>query len=135
MKGDDIAEKLLAVAKAAIALTDGMPRTAAGRHVAGQLLQCATSCGANYEEARGAESRADFVHKLAISRKEAQETRFWVRLCFATKLANAAKFPGLEGEIESVCRILGKSVATARKRAKVKRSLPVDDDSCAVRSW
>jgi four helix bundle protein len=55
-------------------------RTATGREIAGQLLRSGTSSGANYEEARGAQSRADFLHKLQIVLKELRESLFWLRL-------------------------------------------------------
>lgn len=73
MKGDDIAERLVRLATGVVKLIDALPDTPAARHVAGQLLRSATSPGANYEEARGAESRRDFLHKLGIALKEIQE--------------------------------------------------------------
>ncbi len=45
-----------------------------------QLVRSGTSVGANYMEADAAESRKDFVHKMAISRKEAKETLHWIRM-------------------------------------------------------
>jgi four helix bundle protein len=56
-----------------------LPR-AAVRELACQLIRSGTSVGANIEEATGAESRRDFRSKLAISRKEAREARFWLRV-------------------------------------------------------
>ena len=76
MKGDDIAARLVALAVRVVKIVDALPDTLAGRHVAGQLLRSGTSPGANYEEARGAESRRDFVHKVGIALKELQETRY-----------------------------------------------------------
>ena len=78
MKGDDIAARLVALAVTVVEIVDALPDTLAGRHVAGQLLRSGTSPSANYEEARGAESRRDFLHKLGIALKELQETRYWV---------------------------------------------------------
>ncbi|HEX7859279.1 MAG TPA: four helix bundle protein [Verrucomicrobiae bacterium] len=45
-----------------------------------QMLRAATSIGANVEEALGGQSRADFVSKMSIARKEARETSYWLRL-------------------------------------------------------
>ena len=45
-----------------------------------QLIRSATSIGANYMEADGAESSKDFYHKIAICKKEAKETRHWLRM-------------------------------------------------------
>lgn len=119
MKGDDIAARLLAAAVSGIRLADALPRTPAGRHLAGQLLRSVTACGANYEEARGAESRRDFIHKLAITHKEAHEARYWVRLAVAAQLLEPpALVPELLQQLDSICRILGKSIGTARTRGE-----------------
>jgi len=67
MKGDDIAARLVALAVRVVKIVDALPDTLAGRHVAGQVLRSGTSPGANYEEARGAESRRDFLHKVGIA--------------------------------------------------------------------
>lgn len=47
----------------------------------GQLLKSGTSIGANVREAQSCESRADFIHKLKIAHKEAEETEYWFMLC------------------------------------------------------
>ena len=49
--------------------------------IARQLLKSGTSIGANVREAQNAESKADFIHKLKISAKEADETEYWLTLC------------------------------------------------------
>ncbi|MBU1017883.1 four helix bundle protein [Patescibacteria group bacterium] len=49
-----------------------------------QLLKSSTSIGANYREANGAEPKRDFKHKIAICKKEAKETQYWLRLLFGT---------------------------------------------------
>ncbi len=57
-----------------------MPRGAVVRELARQLLRSGTSIGANVEEAQAAQSKADFRAKVAISRKEARESAYWLRL-------------------------------------------------------
>jgi four helix bundle protein len=54
-----------------------------------QLLRSGTSIGANIEEAIGAQSKADFIPKLSIAYKEARETKYWLRLLFATEYLNS----------------------------------------------
>lgn len=49
--------------------------------IAKQLLRCGTSIGANIWEAQNAESKADFIHKMKISAKESEETKYWLLLC------------------------------------------------------
>lgn len=58
-----------------------------------QLVRAATSVGANYCEANDALSKKDFYHRIGISRKEAKETRYWLRMLYAL-------FPNLKDEIE-----------------------------------
>lgn len=50
------------------------------RHLAGQLLRCATSVGANLEEADAGHTKPDFRNKVSTSRKECREARYWFRL-------------------------------------------------------
>ncbi|NOY51837.1 MAG: four helix bundle protein [Chlorobi bacterium] len=53
--------------------------------IAKQILKSGTSIGANIREAQSAESKADFIHKLKISDKEAEETAYWLQLCKLSK--------------------------------------------------
>src|SRR3989339_2080033 len=59
---------------------DKLPKTVAGAVIAKQVIRSGTSIGANMEEADGAASKKDFINKVIISRKEARETRYWLRL-------------------------------------------------------
>ena len=71
---DALQDRLVELAAKIIELAGRLPKTLAGRHVAAQMLRSGTSPAANYGEARGAESRADFVHKLRVVVKELNET-------------------------------------------------------------
>src|SRR5207302_1437447 len=95
-------------------LVQALPKNVAGRHVGGQVLRCGTSVGSNYEEARGAESRADFVHKLAVSWKEVRESWFWLRLIHRAALVKPDLVENLIQEANELSAILAKSLATAR---------------------
>ena len=64
------------------------------RHVSSQLLRCSTSIGSNAEEAQEGQSKADFIAKLAVSRKEAREAAWWLRLAVNTGLATRKKWNG-----------------------------------------
>jgi four helix bundle protein len=79
-KADELEERLINFAVRIIKLSASLPRTPAGKHIAAQILRSATSPAPNYGEARGAESRADFVHKLGIVVKELNETSIWLRI-------------------------------------------------------
>lgn len=65
-RADILEERLIDFAVRVVRLSAALPKTAAGKHIAGQIMRSGTSAAPNYGEARGAESQADFVHKLAI---------------------------------------------------------------------
>jgi four helix bundle protein len=110
----DLVDRLLEYAARVIRLCESPPQTRAGNHVAGQFLRCGTSPLANHAEAQGAESRRDFVHKLAICLKEIKECRRWLRLVQRIPLvAPPAKLDDLAHETEELIRIFASSVRTA----------------------
>jgi four helix bundle protein len=127
MKGDDIAARLVALAVAIVKVVDALPDTLAGRHVAGQLLRSGTSPGANYEEARGAESTRDFVHKLGITLKELQESRYWIRVISGASLVPNGILKDVLPEIDELCRIIGSSKRTAATSRKAREGCEVAD--------
>jgi four helix bundle protein len=89
-----------------------------GRHVAVQILQSGTSVGAHYEEARGAESKADVAHKLRLALKECRETRYWLKVVQRGRLL-PGDFPAdLLAEADELCAILGQSILTTKRRGK-----------------
>src|ERR1041384_6207426 len=112
MKGDDLSDRLLDFAVRIIRLVNALPRTPVGRHVGGQLVRAGTSAGSHYEEARGAESRADFIHKLAISWKETRESLWWLRLIHRAQLLKPALVEDLVQEAQELTAILGQSLKT-----------------------
>ena len=65
-QADTLEERLIDFAVRIIKLSASLPQTSAGRHISGQILRSGTSPAPNYGEARGAESHADFVHKLRL---------------------------------------------------------------------
>jgi len=96
---DALQERLVLFAVKIIDLVAYLPKTSAGRHVAGQVLRSGTSPAPNYAEARGAESRADFVHKLRIAVKELNETGIWLLIILKARMASDALVTCLvEGE-------------------------------------
>ncbi len=83
-----------------------------------QLERCGPAGGANYEEARGAESPADFVHKVRIALKEVRETRYWLKLILRAGLLDRPHpLPALIDEAGELIAILTASASTARRRA------------------
>ena len=76
----DLEDRLLNYAAEVIRLTERLPHSRAGNHVAGQLLRSGTSALPNHGEAQAAESRDDFIHKMSICLKELRESRRCLRL-------------------------------------------------------
>ncbi len=85
-KADELEERLIDFAVRIIWLSAALPKTPAGKHIAGQILRSGTSPAPNYGEARGAESHADFVHKLGVVLKELNETSIWLRVIDRSQL-------------------------------------------------
>ena len=116
-RGDNIAGRLRKLAIGVLQVTAQLPETPAGKHVSRQLLRAGTSGGANYEEARSAESRADFIHKVAVAVKEVRETQYWLLII---RDANLLSDPALEqyiDESDEIISILTKSRKTAGAKA------------------
>jgi four helix bundle protein len=80
----EIRERTFQFAVRVTKLVRQMPRTLDTVEIGRQLIRSGTSVGANVEEAHDAESQRDFVHKMSIARKEARESRYWLRLTQAS---------------------------------------------------
>ena len=116
MKGDDIANRLLDFSVQVLHLTCCMAKTPQGRHVAKQLIRSGTAVGAHYHEARGAESRADFVHKIKIAAKEMRESNYWLRLIQRAQLAKTLDLSTAIDEAGQLVAILTASAKTAGRQ-------------------
>jgi four helix bundle protein len=122
MTNEEPEDRFLEFAAGVGTLVEALPDTRVGRHAAGQLIACGTSPAPNYEEACAAESRRDFVHKVLIALKELRETRFWLRFVERTRLATPAQVDPLLNECGQLCRILGKSAATAKRNMESEKA-------------
>ena len=119
-RADKLEERLIDFAVRVIHLSARLPKTPAGRHVAGQILRCGTSPAPNYSEARAAESHADFVHKLRVVLKEFNETFVWLRMIGKSELINPVLLADIIDENSQLCRIVTSSVSTAKARSVVQ---------------
>lgn len=115
-RGDILTERLLDFTVQIIKLVNSLPKTIVGRHIGGQILRSGTSPGSNYEEARGAESRADFIHKLGVVLKELKETRFWLKVIYRTRILSSQHVEPLIKECDELCAVVAKSIITARTK-------------------
>ena len=80
-----------------------------------QLLRSATSIGANIVESEYAESKADFIHKLTISQKEAGESLYWLRLLGKKSFIDSNLYESLYNECEEILRILTVIIRNSKK--------------------
>jgi four helix bundle protein len=114
----ELSERLLDFGACIISVVEELPRSLVGRRIGDQLLRCGTSVGANYEEARAAESAADFLHKLQVALKELRECHYWLRLLSKAQTLPPAKLDLAINESHQLRAILSKAVATAKGSAR-----------------
>ncbi len=117
----DLGDRFLDFADRVVSVVEALPDTRVGRRIADQLLRSGTSPLGNYEEACGAESQRDFVHKLRVCLKEVRESRAWLRLAARRNLVSASRLADLIDESDQLARIIGQSIAIAKGIGKKKR--------------
>lgn len=81
--------------------------------IGNQLVRSGCSIGANVREAQGAESKSDFIHKMKVALKEAEETEYWLELCDFAK--NYPKPGSILNDIESIIKVLNKIIASSKR--------------------
>lgn len=80
-----------------------------------QIQRSGTSIGANYCKACDAESKADFVHKMGIALKEANETMYWLRVLYGSELISKEQYEELLEDVKELYKILSASVKTTKE--------------------
>jgi four helix bundle protein len=110
----NIKERSFNLALKVIKFVQKSSKNQASHKIGGQLLDAATSIGANVEEATRGFSKRDFTHKMAIALKEARESNYWLRLIKASELANSAELDYLLKESEELRKILTSIVKTSK---------------------
>jgi four helix bundle protein len=113
-----ICTRAFAFAVRIVKLCDTMAASGFGaRHIAGQLLRCGTSVGANAEEAQEAQSKPDYIAKMSIANKEARESNFWLRLAIATSSVQENEVGWEIGESNELRYMIRAAIRTARSSA------------------
>ncbi|MFH1709674.1 MAG: four helix bundle protein [bacterium] len=106
----DIRERAKKFAVRVIGLINKLPKEIASQEIGRQLIRSGCSVGANLEEADAASSRKDFFYKVAISYKEARESRYWLEIILETKLlhnqSNIKEAETLQVEAVELSKIL-----------------------------
>lgn len=104
-----------------IDVSEKLPSTRAGNHIAGQLLRAGTSPYGNHGEAQSPESRDDFIHKMKVCLKELRETRRWARLIYQKHwLGGDSQLGFVLQEVEEFIRIFKASIQTAERNRLVE---------------
>ena len=82
-------------------------------NMANQLFRSGTSVGANVRESQNAESKKDFIHKLKVAAKEAEETEYWLLLC-----KHSSSYPDCDNllqQVTSILKVIGKIISSSLK--------------------
>ncbi|MGL4399893.1 MAG: four helix bundle protein [Luteolibacter sp.] len=113
MKPQDLENRLIEFAVVIMDVTEALPHTKAGNHIAGQLIRSGTSPAPNYGEARSAESRKDFIHKMKISLKELRETMIWLKIISRKRMIAGEAVNAAISECDELICIFVSSTRTA----------------------
>src|SRR5262245_20959991 len=119
-RANNLEDRLVQFAVDVVTLVGQLPQNPQAKHIANQILRSGTAAAPNYGEARAAESRADFVHKLKICLKELNETSIWLRIIQRSFAVDPDFLNKLIAENTELCKILVASVQTARRNESRK---------------
>ncbi len=118
----DLRERTYQFALRVIKMVQSLPRNQVSKILSDQLLRSVTSIGANVEEAYAGLSRKDFIHSMNISRKEARETKYWIRLIIDSDLVDKGKVEELLLENEEIIKILTSIFKTLQQGKKYEET-------------
>ena len=113
MRPQELEDGLIDFAVAIMDVTEALPNTKAGTHIAGQWIRSGTSPAPNYGEARSAESRKDFIHKMKISLKELRETMIWLKIISRERMVAGEVVDAAISECDELISIFVGSTRTA----------------------
>lgn len=111
----DLEERTAKFGKAVLEFANALPITPITMSLINQLVRAATSVGANYMEADGAESKKDFQHKIAVCKKEAKETRHWLRMIAKTQPSKIEQCRILWKEADELVLIFSSIIRSSKK--------------------
>lgn len=120
MKKFDLEERLIDFSSLIIYITESLPNSRLGSHLAGQMIRSGTSVSLNYGEAQSAESRKDFIHKIKVVLKELRETLVCLKLIRKRALIRTEKLDKAIQENNELISIFVASVKTTMKNDSKK---------------
>ncbi|MBQ2593444.1 MAG: four helix bundle protein [Candidatus Riflebacteria bacterium] len=85
-----------------------------------QILRSGTSIGANVRESRNAQSKADFINKLNVALKEADETQYWLEIMERAEIIDFKQIESLHNNLNEIISILVSSIKTVKKKLKAE---------------
>ena len=85
-----------------------------------QILRSGTSIGANVRESRNAQSKADFINKLNVALKEADETQYWLEIMERAEIIDFKQIERLHNNLNEIISILVSSIKTVKKKLKAE---------------
>jgi four helix bundle protein len=109
------------IANSPITFVSNLPKNKVTDVLGYQLIKSGTSIGANYREARSAESHDDFIHKIGIVEKEASETQYWLELMRESSIGNLDELQSLLQECSELCAIFTATGKTAKSKRNKKQ--------------
>lgn len=118
MDKTELIERSKRFAHRCVRMCMALPRNELGRHIKGQLIRCSTSVAANYRAVCTAQSRADFVSKIARVIEETDESAFWIEFAMDEKLVVTNRVKPLLDEARQLTAIFVASQQTARAKLR-----------------
>lgn len=115
MKENIIKDKSFAFAVEIVALYKDLANNKKEYVMSRQLLKSGTSIGANIREAEFAQSKADFINKMSVSLKEANETDYWIDLLFTTNYLTKTEFDAFKPKSQEMLRLLVSIVKSSKE--------------------
>ncbi len=117
MDSNDLEDRLIQFSVDIIQLTEKLPKTRAGNHLANQLIRSGTSPALNYGEARSAESKKDFIHKLGLVLKELRESKINIKIIIESELCSQKEtIREVLKECDELIAIVYSSIKSAKAR-------------------
>ena len=116
----DLEERTAKFGENIIEFCQSIEKNIINKVIINQLIRSATSVGANYMEANGASSKKDFRNKIYICKKEAQETKHWLRMLTKSIPEEKMGIKKLWKEAQELSMIFGKAASTLDKKIKFK---------------
>lgn len=113
MKAQELEDRLVDFAVLVIGVVEALPSSKAGSHIGEQMIRSGTSPAPNYGEARSAESRKDFIHKMKIALKELRETMIWLKIIARKRLVDRSLVSSVITECDELLAIFIASTKTA----------------------